>query len=63
MIERTGHPTEVELVDSLIRAVHLYKPAYDESAPGDPITNTRLLWQRLYGRDIDVRREIISASR
>jgi len=63
VIERTGHPTEEELLDSLIRAVHLYKPAYDESAPGDPITNTRLLWQRLFGRDIDVRREIISASR
>lgn len=62
VIARTGHPTEEELADSLIRAVHLYRPAYDESAPGDPITNTRLLWKRLFGRDIDVRQEIIAAA-
>lgn len=34
VIARTGHPAEEELKDSLIRAVHLYKPRYDESAPG-----------------------------
>lgn len=62
VISKTGHPTEEELVDSLIRAVHLYRPGYDETAPGDPITNTRLLWQRLFGRDIDVRQEIIAAA-
>ncbi len=62
VIARTSHPTEEELADSLIRAVHLYKPGYDETAPGDPITNTRLLWKRLFGRDIDVRQEIIAAS-
>lgn len=60
VIARTGHPTEGELLDSLIRAVHLYRPGYDQAAPGDPITNTRLLWKRLYGRDIDVRQEIIA---
>lgn len=62
VIVKTGHPTEEELMDSLIRAVHLYKPGYDETAPGDPITNTRLLWKRLFGRDIDVRKEIIAAA-
>jgi len=62
VIARTGHPTEEELADSLIRAIHLYRPGYDETAPGDPITNTRLLWKRLFGRDIDVRQEIIAAS-
>jgi len=62
VIARTGHPTEEELADSLIRAVHLFRPGYDETAPGDPITNTRLLWRRLFGRDIDVRQEIITAS-
>ena len=61
VIARTGHPTEQELKDSLIRAVSVYRPGYDETAPGDPITNTRLLWQRLFGRDIDVRMEIIAA--
>jgi len=62
VIARTGHPTEEELADSLIRAVHLFRPGYDETAPGDPITNTRLLWKRLFGRDIDVRQEIIAAA-
>jgi len=62
VIARISHPTEEELLDSLIRSVHLYRPGYDETAPGDPITNTRLLWQRLFGRDIDVRKEIIAAS-
>lgn len=62
VIARTGHPSEEELADSLIRAVHLYRLGFDESAPGDPITNTRLLWRRLFGRDIDVRNEIIAAA-
>jgi hypothetical protein len=62
VIAKTGHPTEEELLDSLICAVHLYRPGYDETAPGDPITNTRLLWKRLFGRDIDVRQEIIAAA-
>jgi hypothetical protein len=62
VIARTGHPTEEELRNSLIRSVHLYKPGYDETVAGDPITNTRLLWIRLFGRDIDVRKEIIAAA-
>lgn len=62
VISKTGHPTEEELLDSLKSAVHLFRPGFDESAPGDPITNARLLWRRLFGRDIDVRQEIIAAA-
>ncbi|CAN5711962.1 hypothetical protein BH09VER1_BH09VER1_44470 [soil metagenome] len=59
VIRKSGHPTELELKESLMRAVHLYRPGYDEEVPGDPIYNTQILWQRLFGRDIDVRKEII----
>ena len=62
VIAKSGHPTEEELVDALIRSVHLYRPGYDETATGDPVTNTRLLWKRLFGRDINVRKEIIAAA-
>jgi hypothetical protein len=62
VIRSEGHPTESELRDALISAVHLYKPGFDEAASGDPLNNTRLLWKRLFKRDIDVRKEIISAA-
>jgi hypothetical protein len=62
VIAKTSHPTEGELLESLICAVHLYRPGYDETVAGDPITKTRLLWQRIFDRNIDVRQKIIAAA-
>ena len=55
----TGHPTERELIESLQRAVDIYRPGFDESMAHDPIHNTGVLWQRLFGKEINVREEII----
>jgi hypothetical protein len=59
VIDRTGHPTEEELRRELQYAVDLYRPNFDEEMVGDITTNTRVLWQELWGKDIDVRKEII----
>lgn len=59
VIERTGHPTEDELRRELQIAVDLFRPNFDEEMAGDITTNTRVLWQELWARDINVRTEII----
>jgi hypothetical protein len=60
VIDKTGHPTEEEFVRLLQSAVDLYRPKFDEeSARGDMLMNTRIVWQTLWGKDIDVRARII----
>ena len=60
VIERTGHPTEAELRRELQFSVDLYRPAFDEEMIGDITTNTRVLWRELWGKEINVRQEIIA---
>ena len=60
VIERTGHPTEEDMRRELQAAVDLFRPNFDEELVGDITTNTRVLWQELWGRDINVRQEIIA---
>jgi hypothetical protein len=57
---KTGHPTESELISELQMAVDLFRPGFDEENAADLGNNTRRLWPLLYGRDIDVRLEIIA---
>lgn len=60
VIEKTGHPTEDEFTRHLQLAVDLYRPKFDEeSARGDMMMNTRILWPRLWGKEIDVPARII----
>jgi hypothetical protein len=64
VIEKTGHPTEEEFARHLQLAVDLYRPKFDEeSARGDMLMNTRILWQTLWGKEIDVRGSIIRPAR
>ena len=58
--EKTGHPTEAELIEELQMAVDLFRPSFDEENAADMANNTARLWPLLYGRQIDVRREIIA---
>ncbi len=60
VIEKTAHPTEEEFVRHLQLAVDLYRPKFDEeSARGDMLLNTKILWQALWNQEIDVRAKII----
>ncbi len=60
VLEKTGHPSEEEFARHLQLAVELYRPKFDEeSARGDMLMNTRILWQKLWGKEIDVRARII----
>ncbi|GAB4164520.1 MAG: hypothetical protein Fur0032_00520 [Terrimicrobiaceae bacterium] len=60
VIDRTGHPTEQEMLTELQYSVDLYRPNFDEEVTGDITTNTRLMWKDIYRRDLDVRKEIIA---
>lgn len=60
VLDRTGHPTDAELVEELQAAVDLFRPNFDEEPGQDLATNCRRLWPLLYGREIDPRKEIIA---
>ena len=60
MRRKTGHPTESELIFELQMAVDLFRPGFDEENAADLGNNTRRRWPLLYGREIDVRLEIIA---
>ena len=57
--ELTGHPTAEELQRELQNAVDLFRPGFDEASPNRYPENTRQLWRELFGREIDIRRDII----
>ena len=59
-IARTGHPTEDEMRRELQAALDLFRPGFDEEMVGDITTNTRVLWNEIWGKDINVRPEIIA---
>jgi hypothetical protein len=60
VIAKTGHPTEAEFINHLQSAVDLYRPKFDEeTARGDMLVNTKILWQELWKKEIDVRAAII----
>mgnify|MGYP001545435681 FL=1 len=60
VIAKTGHPTENEFIKHLQKAVDLYRPKFDEETQrGDMFANTKILWQELWQKEIDVRTAII----
>lgn len=58
--QKTGHPNEDDLIIALRRVVDIFRPAFDEESAGNPTHNTQILWQELFGREIDVRVQIIT---
>lgn len=59
VIQKTGHPTEQELLTDLQKAVELFKPSFDEEHGSNLQINTAYLWETLFGRSLDVKQEII----
>lgn len=58
--EKTGHPTEDELIRALRRVVDLYRPGFDEEGGGDSRHNTVILWEKLFRQPINVTQQIIA---
>lgn len=59
VIELTGHPTERELSEELQNAVDLFRPSFDAESPNRYPENTRRLWRELFGKELDLRRDLI----
>jgi len=57
--EKTGHPTEEEMIDALQSAVDLFRPGFDEEETVDMKVTTQILWRAFFGNDIDVTEKII----
>src|SRR4051794_30357043 len=60
VISHTGHPTEPELLRELQNAVDLFRPGFNEEGPNRYIENTERLWRDVFGKSIDVHKEIIA---
>jgi len=58
--DKTGHPTEDELIHALKRVVDVYRPSFDEEGGGDPRHNTVMLWEKLFRKPIDVTQQVIA---
>jgi hypothetical protein len=52
--------TEDDFKTVLMNAVDIYRPRFAEEQPAaDIFENTRVVWKEMYGKAIDVRREIV----
>jgi len=58
--EKTGQPTEEELIRALKRVVDVYRPSFDEEGGSDARQNTVMLWQKLFNKSINVAQQIIA---